>query len=268
MNKICIANVYRPPQGNVQNFCDILEEQIVLIKNKYRHDLEICIMGDFNINYLGPREPNAKILKWIEHSTGLRQLIKSPTRYSTIDSCIDLIFTNCQNIKCHTIHDLNINDLQMISLTRKHLAKPSDSNSFLGRSYKNNNKELFCNILQNYNWNTFHESADPSDAWSILYNVILKTDICPQKLFHIKKMRDPWISDEIMEILYEKDRLLNKAKRTRDDTDKEAAKIARHNANILLRNSKSDFIKENLELHKNDAKQFWKHINTILPKKK
>ena len=32
MNKICIANVYRPPQGNVQIFCDILEEQITFIK--------------------------------------------------------------------------------------------------------------------------------------------------------------------------------------------------------------------------------------------
>ena len=31
MNKICIANLYRPPEGNTQKFCDQLESQINLL---------------------------------------------------------------------------------------------------------------------------------------------------------------------------------------------------------------------------------------------
>ena len=103
MKKICLANVYRPPEGNIKKFCDKLEDQLICLKNKYDIEPEIFIMGDCNIDYLKPRDPSTKLLKWIEHSTGLRQLIKQPTRYSTTNSCIDLIFTNCNKVKCSNI---------------------------------------------------------------------------------------------------------------------------------------------------------------------
>ena len=80
-------------------------------------------------------------------------------------------------------------------------------------------------------------------------------------------MRDPWVIDELLEILFEKDRLLLKAKHSQKDEDWATAKIARNEANILIRNSKSDFIQNNLELHRNDAKNFWKNLNVILPPK-
>ena len=86
-------------------------------------------------------------------------------------------------------------------------------------------------------------------------------------MFNIKKITDPWITDEILEVLFEKDRLLNKAKRTKTDDDWTAAILARNEANLLIRNSKADFIKENLEIHKNDSKTFWENINTILRQK-
>ena len=269
MNKICIANVYRPPQGNVQIFCDILEEQITFLKEKFNHEPEIFIMGDCNIDYLRPREANTKSLKWIEQSMGLKQLIKNTTRYSTIESCIDLIFTNCDKIKSSDIHDLNISDHQMISVTRKHLTKPNNSNSFIGRSYRNYNRNLFFERLNALQWNELYATNNPTTAWSILYKAILNViDImCPQKIFNIKKMRDPWVSDELLEVLYEKDRLLKKAKRTKLEADWIKAKNARNNANNIARNAKSNFIKENLEIHKNDSKSFWKSINTILPNK-
>ena len=152
----------------------------------------------------------------------------------------------------------------MISLTRKHLSKPTISDSFLGRTYTNYNKENYQTILNNQNWETFYKCGNPSQAWSILSNIILSVidNICPQKMFNIKKITDPWITDEILEVL-----LLNKAKRTKTDDDWTAAKLARNEANLLIRNSKADFIKENLEIHKNDSKTFWENINTILPQK-
>ena len=246
MNNICIANLYRPPQGNIKKCCDQLENQMNAVKNKYTHEPEIFILGDYNIDFLKPRDPNTKLLKWIEQSTGLKQQIKFPTRYCTINSCIDLIFTNCQKINKVQIHNLNISDHQMISITRKHLTKPSISN-----------------------WNLFYNTRNPSIARSILYEIIenIVDYMCPQKQFNIKKMRDPWITDELLEILFEKDRLLLKAKHSQKEEDWATAKIARNEANILIRNSKSDFIQNNLELHRNDAKKNWKNLNVILPQK-
>ena len=88
------------------------------------------------------------------------------------------------------------------------------------------------------------------------------------KNFSYKKKRDPWVTDELRKILYEKDRLLKRAKSTNNENNWIATKAARNEANIMTRNSKSSFIKENLEIHKNDSKAFWKNINTILPQKK
>ena len=57
MNTICIANLYRPPQGNIKKFCDQLESQINLLKNKYTHEPEIFILGDYNIDYIETKRP-------------------------------------------------------------------------------------------------------------------------------------------------------------------------------------------------------------------
>ena len=98
--------------------------------------------------------------------------------------------------------------------------------------------------------------------------IIYITDkICPLKNFSIKKLSDPWITAEILEIIFEKDRLLNKAKHIKNDNDWILAKNARNETNITIRNSKADFVKENLELHKNNSKLFWKNTNSILPQK-
>ena len=121
----------------------------------------------------------------------------------------------------------------------------------------NYNKDLFQNLLTNSNWNLFYNARNPSIAWSILHEIIENVidNMCPQKQFNIKKIRDPWITDELLEIPFEKDRLLLKAKHSQKVEDWTTAKIARNEANILIRNSKSDFIQNNLELHRNDAKK-------------
>ena len=60
MNKICIANVYKPPQGNVQSFSDIIEEQVILLNAKYTLEPGIFILGDCHIDCMKPRETNTK----------------------------------------------------------------------------------------------------------------------------------------------------------------------------------------------------------------
>ena len=39
--------------------------------------------------------------------------------------------------------------------------------------------------------------------------------ICPLRTFRIKKYKEPWITQELLELIKDKDRLLKKAKRTK-----------------------------------------------------
>ena len=121
MKKIIICNIYRPPYGNTASFCDILTNSINSLADMIDQNFELFIMGDFDINYRATEANGYKDIKWFEQRTGLRQLISEITRYSHLNSCIDLIFTNSNEISCSGTLDLNISDHQAIYITRKHI---------------------------------------------------------------------------------------------------------------------------------------------------
>ena len=92
MRRIVIANVYRPPSGNIVNALDKLKKSFNDIdSDKYP---EIFMMGDFNIDYLHAN-PNQDKLNNIMAGLGVKQLIKEITRYNPNregkDSILDLI---------------------------------------------------------------------------------------------------------------------------------------------------------------------------------
>ena len=65
----------------------------------------------------------------------------------------------------------------------------------------------------------------------------------------------------------DKKRLFLKAKRTKLPEDLILARQARNLANRMVKQAKEEFVKENLEDNNNDAKKFWEHVNSLLPKK-
>ena len=54
---ILVCNLYKPPQGNIDNFIGLLEEQLVSLDlNKS----EVTLMGDFNIDIKEKLNENSK----------------------------------------------------------------------------------------------------------------------------------------------------------------------------------------------------------------
>ena len=98
IKKILLINLYRPPQGNTTVFCDTLHDSIMSLNTTINNEFEIFILGDFNINYKNPISPGYKDIKWFEQRIGLQQLIDLTTRYSHMNTCIDLIFSNSKYI--------------------------------------------------------------------------------------------------------------------------------------------------------------------------
>ena len=90
LKKMVLINLYRPPQGNTTEFCDELYNTIVSLGTILNKDFELFIFLDFNINYINPTSPRYKDIKWFEQRLGLHQLIRSPTRYAHVNTCIVL----------------------------------------------------------------------------------------------------------------------------------------------------------------------------------
>ena len=113
-----IGVTYRPPQGNTKIFVDYIEDCLEQIPNATHSD--IFLLRDMNINYANTKCPKRKMLKNLETSTGLHQLINETTRYSAkLNSVIDLIFTNCPYILKSGVLNLNISDHECIFVSRK-----------------------------------------------------------------------------------------------------------------------------------------------------
>ena len=269
LKKMLLLNLYRPPQGNTLLFCDTLHDIIVSLRTVIPNDFELFIIGDFNIDFLNPTSPGYRDIKWFEQRVGLQQLIKIPTRYSTVNTCIDLIFSNCKYVMRTGVADVNISDHQAIFITRKNTSKKKTKTKFTGRSYINFDEDLFCERLHQYNWDHLYELDDVNIAWDYFISNVLSTidNMCPLRSFKIKNLKDPWISNEILENIHDKDTLLRQAKRTQKENDWKLARQARNRLNMDIKNVKADFIQENLERHLGDSKKFWKDVQIILPKK-
>ena len=266
---ITICAAYRPPTGSENEFTDILSEAVELACGRIRG--EIFVLGDFNLNFLNTRDNHVKYLKDILKNLGLTQLIKDPTRSTRLtSSLIDLIFTNSNNIQNCGVKSWNISDHDCIFVNRKHIPKPIKSTTFRGRTYRNFNKENFCNSLRVRNWDEVLHENNPNKAWLSLISTVEKEldSTCPIRDIRIKKLKDDWVDNELLERIHHKDSLLKRAKKSRSGEDWARARVVRNEVNRLVQRKKSNFIKEQLNQHKGDYRKYWRTIRQIVPSKK
>ena len=155
----------------------------------------------------------------------------------------------------------------MIVITKKKCKSPKRQCTFSGRSYRDYNKNTFQQAIQNLVWNDFYNSSSPDEAWELFETKIrsVLNQMCPIKTIRINKVKENWITNEILELIHDKDYFLRKAKETNNEDDWNIARMLRHRVINLVRYSKADYIKSNLETYKDDAKKYWRTIKSVLP---
>ena len=89
--------------------------------------------------------------------------------------------------------------------------------------------------------------------------------MCPLKTFKIRKFKEIWINDNILEIIKDKDSTLRKAKRNKSREDWIIARRLRNACVSIIRKAKNDYIKNELTENVADSKKFWKHIKEVIP---
>ena len=262
MRELVIVNLYRPPQGNIKEFCTSLHDCLATFDSATKR--EFFIMGDFNINAF------EKELNNIMNSYGFKQFIEKTTRYSYNNKCIDLIYSNSDFVSNSGTLDWNYSDHQAIFISRKKPFVKHTKTSFVGRSYKHYNKEEFQDMLRSHEWNHFFSIEDPNICWNLFYDRIIETldEFCQEKTFKISSYSEPWMNKEIMERIIDKDKSLKKAKRTNSFEDWDEAKRQRNNVGMLVDRAKSNYLENEFLLTKKDPKKFWRNIYSVIPKKK
>ena len=155
-------------------------------------------------------------------------------------------------------------------VTRKKVYVKPNKINFNGRSYKNYIKEDFQKSLLAVDWADYYGIQDPNLLWSLMERVIRSSidEICPLKSYKVSETREPWVTNEAMEAIKAKDRMLKKAKRTGLVRDWEETKRLWNEVGGNLRNLRANFLTQQQEAFKSDPKKFWKSVSSIVPDKK
>ena len=134
------------------------------------------------------------------------------------------------------------------------------------------NRPSYVSFLmqKNANWHEFEESRNPIRMWEIMKTNIegIIDTMCPLKTFRINQIKQPWITPPLIELIKDKDKVLKKAKKKKNDENLwKQAKRFRNMCTNRLRKAKADYVKSNLNNNQNNPKKFWKNIQEIFPQK-
>lgn len=113
----CIT-VYRPPKGDTETALMRLDQLVSMMRAEGQCNL--LIHGDFNLNYLNGQCRIVKKLKEWETKSGLKQVIRNPSRVSNVSSTlIDLCFVDIKHLHSTGLININLSDHYATFLIRK-----------------------------------------------------------------------------------------------------------------------------------------------------
>ena len=217
--EIIIINCYRPPQGDLKeclNYLNVGLNEIDLDKS------DVFIIGDLNINFFDKKDKSIQMFNNSLKQKGFLQYIKEPTRITaTTSTCIDLCYTNSNIVARAMVCNVSLSDHELILITRKKGPTIRERDAFFGRSYRNFDIENFKRLLSDHDWNELNNMNSPDLKWAYFHSVIngILDNLCPIKKFKISKVKQPWITPHLLELIKDKDYMLKKAKKTLKNTD-------------------------------------------------
>ena len=202
----------------------------------------------------------------METLTGLKQLVSDPTR---LQNCIDLVFTNSSEIANAGVLPINISDHDLVFATKKKIKTKKVQIDFYGRSYRNYDREAFQQHLMEYNWNEYWQFDNPDDCWEYMVKVIEKylDPVCPVRRRRVRNSGEPWLCNEILEAIFDKDQAWKRAKLSKNADDVLVAKRLRNQVKDMIRRAKRDFVQEELDNDELSTRKFWEKLNYVLPTK-
>ena len=160
---------------------------------------------------------------WCLQST--KQLVNEPTRVTPVSSTlIDVIFTSHpDNVSCSGVSHVGISDHSLIYAFRK-ISLPAavkGSSTVSYRQFKNFDCNRFRSDILAQPWTDLMGIDNPNEMWLKWKSLFL--EVCdvhaPFCTKHVCTSKSPWITSELKNFMYQRDRLKIKALQTGDPSD-------------------------------------------------
>lgn len=252
---------YRPPSSKqcwINNFETIVDNMDSL-------NIDMIILGDFNINFTNNKSPHYSNSRWAETISkfGLFQHVIQPTRVSKNSSSIlDHIYTNCpETISNVMVSNICMSDHFPICFTyslKLYKSMTSDHKVIRYRCFKRFEVNSFKEDLRNVNINLVETCPTPNDSLQYFYNVLNRVlnKHAPMKEKRVKRDHQPkWFDSEVKEAIHKRDQF-HKNKQFNE------YKVQRNKITAMIRKKKRNFYNDAIK--KNTKPTFlWKSLKSL-----
>ena len=213
-------------------------------------------------------------IHYIEMAYDLKQLIVQPNRETIKTSTtLDVILVSHTDLhKNNGVMKYNISDHYLVytELELNHNdVKKVYHNSVKFRDMKIFNPESFIDDLNSCEMfnGSICENDISWDKWRHNF-----TEICnknaPIKVARLKKRSNPWVTPDVVKLMYERDHVHAKVMKTKDDRLYNHYRSLRNHVTKVIQENKSKYYKEINSLCANDPKKMWSEIKRLVSSKR
>ncbi|KAI4456528.1 multiple inositol polyphosphate phosphatase-related [Holotrichia oblita] len=193
---IIIINVYRPPQGDIEEFFVHLDSILQKLNTQYKS----LFSGDFNIDLLSDNRHSNK-LKDLFKCYNLTHAIEEPTRVTTTSqTLVDNVFTNAEGFCAEVlITTLSDHTAQMISFTHNTFENDHIPTKTSRRIFSNNTLQLLKFELEKESWQKVYQGSCVNESYVHFLNIIVAAmdKYARKKTINTHSFGDEWLTDNI-----------------------------------------------------------------------
>jgi hypothetical protein len=264
---LVVAVVYRHPRTPVAFFNHINELFYHLDSNRFHS----VISGDFNINTLPPSAVGTRLLETAD-TYGFTQVIREPTRVTeTSVTCIDLTFTNMNQLYSAGVDKTCIADHFMNYIVLgKMKSSPAKHRMISARNLKRIDEQKWREDMASVPWSVIESFENINEAWSAWKTLFFEVvdEHAPLRKFRApRSKKKPWKCEEVDELRKLRDHYHHRACTSKRHEDWSMYRQTRNLTTKTARQRKQEHFINGIEENRGNSKGTWTVLKDLLPRK-
>ena len=260
---LCLVGCYRPPAAVGGALASLSSALTDLLSN------DIVLLGDLNWDWMSP---NSDQFKAFCDSVNLTQLIDSPTRLNhknpSKSTLLDIILTNKPHKYTYAgVFPDDISDHCAIAAIRNCKIPKAKPRIITKRNFKQFDIQGYLHDVFLVDWDRFLLIPDVATAWQYFHTLFMKivNKHAPIKRFRVKGRDNPWFSNELSELIHERNLAWATARKSDSERDWLAFRALRNKCTAFIRSAKSEYYLNETSQNINNPVKFWKTIKSLSP---
>lgn len=189
--------------------------------------------------------------------------------YISSKSILDVIYAKTNKGITSFVHKITMSDHYLVEISSALHYRAPKKKTIEGRSYKNYSLEAAKDFYNKKYMGDIFDIHDVNMIWDKLYQSIraCANTLCPLKSMKVRETNPPWITQEIQELIKERDELFYDGIITNQPSLIIKAKEKRTEAKRVIRNARANYIRSELHKHKSNPRKFWAEMNKLIKNK-